>query len=79
MIHERTERFKNAIVHVNVKTLAFDTYAFEASYVAEPMFVPCNAATAEGDGYVLTCVRHSQQHQRAVRVRCAEYQRWSAR
>jgi carotenoid cleavage dioxygenase len=46
----------NAIVHVNVKTLAFDTYAFEAGYVAEPIFVPRNAAAAEGEGYVLTCV-----------------------
>jgi len=46
----------NAIVHVNAKTLEFDTYAFEAGYVSEPMFVPRNAAAAEGEGYVLTCV-----------------------
>jgi len=46
----------NAIVHFNVRTLEFDTYAFEAGYVGEPMFVPRNAAAAEGEGYVLTCV-----------------------
>ncbi len=46
----------NAIVHFNVKTLATDTYAFEAGYVSEPMFVPRNASSVEGDGYVLTCV-----------------------
>jgi carotenoid cleavage dioxygenase len=46
----------NAIVHVNVKTQAFESYAFEAGYVGEPMFVPRSAAAAEGEGYVLTCV-----------------------
>ncbi len=46
----------NAIVHFNVKTLKSDTYAFEAGYVSEPMFVPRNASAAEGEGYVLTCV-----------------------
>ncbi len=46
----------NAIVHFNVKTLTSDTYAFEAGYVSEPMFVPRTESSAEGDGYVLTCV-----------------------
>lgn len=46
----------NAIVHFNVKTQTEDTYAFEAGYVSEPMFVPRNAGAAEGEGYVLTCV-----------------------
>jgi carotenoid cleavage dioxygenase len=46
----------NAIVHFNVKTNEIDTYAFEAGYVSEPMFVPRNASAGEGEGYVLTCV-----------------------
>ncbi len=46
----------NAIVHFDVKSHKADTYAFEAGYVSEPLFVPKNAAAAEGEGYVLTCV-----------------------
>lgn len=46
----------NAIVHFNVKTHKADSYAFEAGYVSEPMFVPRSASAPEGDGWVLTCV-----------------------
>jgi len=46
----------NAIVHFNVKTGEADTYAFDAGYVAEPMFVPRSAEADEGEGYVLSCV-----------------------
>ena len=46
----------NSIVHFDVKNHKADSYAFEAGYVAEPMFVPRNASAEEGDGYVLCCV-----------------------
>lgn len=46
----------NAIVHFDVLTGKADTYAFDAGYVGEPMFVPRSADAAEGDGYVLSCV-----------------------
>jgi len=46
----------NAIVHFNVRTGAADTYAFEAGYVSEPMFVPRDSGAAEGEGWVLSCV-----------------------
>jgi carotenoid cleavage dioxygenase len=45
----------NAIVHFNVKTGADDTYAFDAGYVGEPMFVPREGG-GEGEGWVLSCV-----------------------
>jgi carotenoid cleavage dioxygenase-like enzyme len=46
----------NSIVHFNVKTEQADTYAFEAGYVSEPMFIARSETADEGDGWVLTCV-----------------------
>ncbi|MDX1736406.1 MAG: carotenoid oxygenase family protein, partial [Halioglobus sp.] len=46
----------NAIVHFNVQTQQEDTYAFEAGYVSEPMFVPAGESAGEGEGYVISCV-----------------------
>lgn len=46
----------NAIVRFDVKNHKTDSYAFEAGYVAEPMFVPRSPDAAEGDGWVLSTV-----------------------
>jgi carotenoid cleavage dioxygenase-like enzyme len=46
----------NAIVRFDVKSHTADSYAFDAGYVAEPMFVPRSADAPEGVGWVLSTV-----------------------
>lgn len=46
----------NTIAGFDVSSNTTDAYSFDSGYVSEPMFVPKSASSAEGEGYVLSCV-----------------------